>query len=461
MAEQQTTTGTSACNELTLRIVGDDLQEIRSCESSISLGSDPACTVQILGQDIKPVHCLIVRDAGQILIRNWASNSLLNDQPFDDKRLSSGDVLRMGNVEIHITFDATENGTIAEDSSQHDLPVGETPLVPFQDGPQENPVDVAEERIDDFVSAFDQPFIGNEPSDGNETSVQSSAVNLDLLDSRGPRANTAVNPSGQEPTMEFDGTESSSSPEFATSSAADDATVAQTADLQTPTAEPPQEDAFQRLQRLTLENQQQPAPRLVAQPATPKSSEPVQASTPESPSGGAADDSIEEYMRQLLERNGVSGNAAPIATAPVVQEQPESSDPKDEMRPSEPEKPHWPRAKQLEQPTDLTALRELANQSTRTAIRRHARSTRNQRTLMYFFSSVACALGGLILITLSNFERLLFMLGGFAVLGLSVYLMLHSIKAGIFTRIGFNVTSKPRIEKPRRPERSRRRRRRR
>lgn len=89
---------------LTLRVRGGprDGQVVRLTEAKCTIGSSRACTLRLLGKDVRPVHCLIVRGKAQTVVRRWSADTLLNGESFDDKQLLLGDRLRCGPVEFEV-----------------------------------------------------------------------------------------------------------------------------------------------------------------------------------------------------------------------------------------------------------------------------------------------------------------------------------------------------------------------
>ena len=525
---QPTIVDSQSKRALVLRIVEDQVKEFRSSELSISIGSDPSCTVRISSSEVKSVHCLIVRDEDTTLIRNWATNTTLNGAPFDDEHLQDGDVIRVADIEIHVGFEGDLEVEPHENPEPAEVAISESAEL---DRPNDIVVTDNSDQSSDFAAAFDQPFIGQQDSVDSQdhVNIQSEPLAFEPFDpdTREPEPAASSDDNANSLASDIPDSESVEPIELQQSLDRIHSSLSQTTNFegveslgecedepqaglqfdQPPTGqtEAPAsmvdealdafsdagneaEDPFEQLKRISsMQSQQhqdtQDSPTEEASAVAENVQEVLQSnaamtgisevssahdldalpspgsSPPESPVSDSAgkDASIEEYMQQLLQRNGVDGGA--IATPAVVHEEQTVEEPSVEREKSPKQKPHWPRVEQLEKPTDLTALRELAKESTQTAITRYARSTRNQRTLTLFLGAIATALGGLILITLSNFDRVLFMLSGFAMLGGSVYLMLQSIKAGIFTKIGFNMRPKekvlPKRSKPRRRRRRR------
>lgn len=176
------------------------------------------------------------------------------------------------------------------------------------------------------------------------------------------------------------------------------------------------------------------------------------------------DESIEDYMKALMQR--VSGGGDSPAKEASASSKPDSSastnkvasstepsvgtptgtaepaDPQDQPKPKQaPAKPTWPKSRQRAPISDLSALRELANESARTAITSHARSRRKTATVMRGLSSLAVFLLAGIVLALSRFEDLLLMLVGFVMVGVSIMLFLQAVKAGVFSVFGGVQTS--------------------
>lgn len=87
---------------LQFRIQGDDQgKSVTYLDSAkYTIGSSPTCTLQITGEGVRPVHCLILRGRRQTVVRRWAPETRINGIAVDSAPLLSGDRLRIGTVEL-------------------------------------------------------------------------------------------------------------------------------------------------------------------------------------------------------------------------------------------------------------------------------------------------------------------------------------------------------------------------
>lgn len=80
----------------------------------ISLGSDPAASVQLRGAGIAPEHAVIVGPGGQLVLHNGADNTYLNDERLArgaQRPLQHGDRLRLGEYLIVLLVLPSDNGS--------------------------------------------------------------------------------------------------------------------------------------------------------------------------------------------------------------------------------------------------------------------------------------------------------------------------------------------------------------
>ncbi len=491
MSEPSNTSNSTENAALALRIVDDQTREFRTKDASISLGADPACTIQLSGDEVAPLHCLIVRDQNQTLIRNLSENSLLNEQPFRDEVLGEGDVIRIADTTIEVLSSSVEQLSMEQpepvaalsssiESAAEIEPAAEGAPQAFESASEALTPSVSEQRTPegDFAAAFGSGVIGasvaqtSNPTGGSNSGTESVASNApasppamaqSMIDAACETSNSDV-AADRNLRPEF---EASSEPALSAPSLANESPAEPNTSLE--------EDPFEALKRMSAQAAKSPVVEPVERelPALdePRNddgsvdvssilskmgttvdeapAEPVVAPTapapftPEEPQV-EADGSIEDYMRQLLQRNGIESGAVESSKPEAVTQPVEPQKPQAVSQPDEPSKPEFkmpkkrrPRVAAPERASDLTALRELANQSSRTAITRHARTSRNEKTLSSFLGGIACALCGLIMLVLSNFDHILFMLIGFGMIALSGFLMLQAVKAGVFTRVKF------------------------
>ena len=89
---------------LTLRVQGTEhdgrILHIRSPKRLI--GSDPSCTLRLRSTTVRPFHCLILRGTEGTFIRRWSPDTCLNGGGFDEARLSPGDRISIGAIELEV-----------------------------------------------------------------------------------------------------------------------------------------------------------------------------------------------------------------------------------------------------------------------------------------------------------------------------------------------------------------------
>ena len=91
-------------DELALRICTGPRREetFRLADRKCTIGSDPACTLQLDELGIRPFHCLILRGKSQTVIRRWSPDTRLNGAEFTDAVLQQGDRLTVGSLELEV-----------------------------------------------------------------------------------------------------------------------------------------------------------------------------------------------------------------------------------------------------------------------------------------------------------------------------------------------------------------------
>src|SRR5688572_23238972 len=95
--------GTSVA-ELTFRIQGGEHHGriLRITAAKCSIGSAAGCTLRLRRNDIEPLHCLILSGRNGTIIRRNSPRTYLNGGPFEDAVLQTGDVLRVGSIELEV-----------------------------------------------------------------------------------------------------------------------------------------------------------------------------------------------------------------------------------------------------------------------------------------------------------------------------------------------------------------------
>jgi hypothetical protein len=115
--------------ELTLRVCrgGRAQQIVRVASQKCSVGSSADCTLRLHEAGIQPHHFVILRGQRHTIVRRLAGDALLNNRPFEDAPLNSGDWLTLGDLQVQVlTSDSPpghKSGTTWDDSarSQVDL----------------------------------------------------------------------------------------------------------------------------------------------------------------------------------------------------------------------------------------------------------------------------------------------------------------------------------------------------
>jgi hypothetical protein len=125
LTERPSSPGPVTTPMVKLRLHGEGHQEriFRLPSGKTTIGSSPRCTLRIDEPGVAPVHCLIVQRGDSLTVRRWASGALLNGLPFDDARLSVGDCLSLGAVELDILSDVPDTSMDAADQKL-DRPAG-------------------------------------------------------------------------------------------------------------------------------------------------------------------------------------------------------------------------------------------------------------------------------------------------------------------------------------------------
>ncbi|MEX0611564.1 MAG: FHA domain-containing protein [Pirellulales bacterium] len=67
-----------------------------------TIGSSPRCNLRIQQPGVHPLHCLIVQEGGELTVRRWAGDALLNGVPFDEAPLTAGDRLCLGSADVTV-----------------------------------------------------------------------------------------------------------------------------------------------------------------------------------------------------------------------------------------------------------------------------------------------------------------------------------------------------------------------
>lgn len=153
-----TTLAAAASSAWVLRLHGgtEDDQLIPIPIGKSSVGSGPRCSIRLAYPEVRPLHCLITHDDQRLRVRRWADNLLLNGAPFDEAKLSPGDRLMIGSVELEVV------GTAPDDDATTPPAAGRSPSAEADVSPGAAQ-DTLSELIDD--SGKPSPLPPNTPSD--------------------------------------------------------------------------------------------------------------------------------------------------------------------------------------------------------------------------------------------------------------------------------------------------------
>ena len=97
--------------ELAFRIRGTsrDGQVVKIASTKCTVGSGARCTLRLRAVGVRPVHCLLLRSQDGTIARCWSGDTLLNGRYFGDAKLSPGDVLTVGPLELEVLDEAAAN----------------------------------------------------------------------------------------------------------------------------------------------------------------------------------------------------------------------------------------------------------------------------------------------------------------------------------------------------------------
>ncbi len=155
---------------------------------------------------------------------------------------------------------------------------------------------------------------------------------------------------------------------------------------------------------------------------------------------GHDDGSIEDYMQQLLQRVGNdSGGVKAGSTLASIRPAAGTTKTPDfvhETVPVEPPKPIRTPSRPPLQLDSLTKMRELANESSRSAISRHAVSSSRANAFSNLCFSGIAALAAAIFFVLSEGTSMFWMLPGLLATGASLYFCFQGVKAGKIAKQG-------------------------
>ncbi len=96
-----------------------DGQLIRVQGEKCTIGSAPTCTVRLASSAFQPLHCLMVRGRGGVVVRRWSDKTKLNGEDFTVSWMWPGDRLGLGPIELELlSSDATETDAVHSTTGQ-------------------------------------------------------------------------------------------------------------------------------------------------------------------------------------------------------------------------------------------------------------------------------------------------------------------------------------------------------
>jgi hypothetical protein len=128
--------------------------------TSLLIGSDSRCDVQMRAASVAPRHCLVSRrEDGVLATRLSADHPLLvNGQPAAEERLKDGDVLALGPFELRVEFSAAESPSAPAKPSNSEPPAVHRPRFALLDRkPTAPPAIAAEEETNPELPSLVEP----------------------------------------------------------------------------------------------------------------------------------------------------------------------------------------------------------------------------------------------------------------------------------------------------------------
>jgi len=118
--------GASAA-ELKFRIQGGehDGRILRITGAKCTIGSARGCTLRLRGYGIEPLHCLILAGRNGTVVRRNSPRTYLNGGIFEDIALKTGDMLRVGPVELAVVACPQAIGASQSSSTAQQQPLQE------------------------------------------------------------------------------------------------------------------------------------------------------------------------------------------------------------------------------------------------------------------------------------------------------------------------------------------------
>ncbi len=138
-------------DRLVLRVLGSsrDGQLLRVRSNKCTIGARNDCTIRLRARGVRPMHCLIVRGGSHTLVRRWDSDTRLNGQGFSSAFLKIGDRLSIGPVELEVV---TSGSPSADDSGDSEPPAVDDPAACPTSDPGPRATTEAAPRTDDGLA---------------------------------------------------------------------------------------------------------------------------------------------------------------------------------------------------------------------------------------------------------------------------------------------------------------------
>ncbi len=348
-----------------IRLVGDRL----------TIGSAPNSSLRLLAPGICPTHCLIVRGPQGAVVRHWSGDARLNGKSFTDEWLRAGDLLRVGSVELEVPADRSVP-TLDEAKA--------IPATPPIDGETDEPTPSSDDiSTEQFQGRLQLLLEHQRQLSERERELENRQAELESERQQWSHEREAE-------LAELDAREEClralrEEIETARKSNARDEEWTQERERLLATLQQTQQERDEWKRMVDEMSGPQHAdldpPTAASAPANiPLQTTDEPATHPEVPSPATQDVdefSIEAYMSQLLQRVGgrpaesIPTESTPPAGKPATEQPVTKPQPTKPVEPVNADPELTPRARPL--PVDLGALRDVANQTARLAIERHAR----------------------------------------------------------------------------------------
>jgi pSer/pThr/pTyr-binding forkhead associated (FHA) protein len=103
-----------------------DGRVVRVSTDKCTIGRSPDCTIRLSSPEFEPLHCLIVRGQGGVVVRCWSEGKTkLNGEDFSVSWMEPGDRLGVGPIELELLNDTGEG----QSSTQSLAPTASSPSV--------------------------------------------------------------------------------------------------------------------------------------------------------------------------------------------------------------------------------------------------------------------------------------------------------------------------------------------